>query len=58
MMFEWLLPPTMNYVSKYCKCFVKCHHMHLTMQMLRLYGCMMEEVRSVITTHTHGGEAV
>lgn len=37
----------MNYVSKYCKSFVKCSQMHMTFQMLTLYGCMMEELRSV-----------
>lgn len=45
MMFDWLLEPCLNFVSKYCKCLLTCHPMHLTKSMLTLYGCMMEDVR-------------
>ena len=45
MLFDWLLPPCLSYVTKSCRQFEKCHQMHLTMSMLKLYGCMLEEVR-------------
>ncbi|XP_065937642.1 dynein axonemal heavy chain 3 isoform X7 [Magallana gigas] len=47
MMFDWLLEPCLNFVSKYCKCLLTCHPMHLTKSMLTLYGCMMEDVRKL-----------
>ena len=47
MLFDWMLEPCLNFVSKYCKCLLTCHPMHLTKSMLNLYSCMMEDVRSV-----------
>ncbi|KAK2157592.1 hypothetical protein LSH36_188g04054 [Paralvinella palmiformis] len=47
MMFEWLLPPSIAYVSKYCKGFVDCHPMHLVVSMLQLYSCFMEDIRNL-----------
>ncbi|XP_062605181.1 dynein axonemal heavy chain 3-like, partial [Saccostrea cucullata] len=45
MLFEWMLEPCLNFASKYCKCLLTCHLMHLTASMLTLYSCMMEDVR-------------
>jgi len=45
LLFDWLLPPSLSYVSKNCKHFVSCHPMHMTMSMLKLYGCLLEEVK-------------
>ncbi|ELT89912.1 hypothetical protein CAPTEDRAFT_157693, partial [Capitella teleta] len=45
LLFEWLLPPTMSHVTKYCKRFVKCSPMHMTMQMLTLYTTMLQELK-------------
>ncbi|KAL4226017.1 Dynein heavy chain 3 [Mactra antiquata] len=45
MMFEWLLPPCLNYVTKYCKHILTCHPMHLTMSMLKLYACLLEDLK-------------
>ena len=47
MLCEWLLPPCLDYVTKHCKHFVKCHPMHLTTQLLRLYSCMMDDIKLV-----------
>ncbi|XP_064605237.1 dynein axonemal heavy chain 3-like isoform X2 [Liolophura sinensis] len=47
MLFDWLLPPCLNFVTKYCKQIVTCHAMHLTMSMLKLYGCMMDDIRKI-----------
>ena len=45
LLFEWLLPPCLNYVTKQCKHFVSCHPMHLTMSFLKLYGVLLEDVK-------------
>lgn len=44
-MFSWLLPPCLNFVSKYCRQFVRCSSMHLTMSTLTLYSCMIQDVK-------------
>ncbi len=45
LMFSWLLPPCLNFVSKYCRQFVRCSSMHLTMSTLTLYSCMIQDVK-------------
>lgn len=45
LLFDWLLPPCLNFVTKQCKHFVSCHPMHLTMSMLKLYSCLLEDVK-------------
>jgi hypothetical protein len=45
MLLEWLLPPCLGFVGKYCKPFIKCHPMHLTVSTLTLYLCMMPEIK-------------
>ncbi|XP_053376707.1 dynein axonemal heavy chain 3-like [Mercenaria mercenaria] len=47
LLFEWLLPPCLNYVNKYCKHMLTCHPMHLTMSMLRLYTCLLEDIKKI-----------
>ncbi|KAL3852322.1 hypothetical protein ACJMK2_015979 [Sinanodonta woodiana] len=47
LMFEWLLPPCLNFVVKYCKHLLTCHPMHLTVSMLRLYSCLLEDVKKI-----------
>lgn len=37
----------MNFVTKHCRHFVQCHLMHLTVSLLRLYTCMLDEVKYV-----------
>ncbi|XP_067685210.1 dynein axonemal heavy chain 3-like [Haliotis asinina] len=45
MLFEWILPPSLNFVTKYCRHILPCHAMHLTSSMLKLYSCLMDDVR-------------
>ncbi|XP_067934548.1 dynein axonemal heavy chain 3-like [Watersipora subatra] len=47
LLFEWLLPPSLNFVTRNCKHFVVCHPMHLTMSMLKLYSCLLEDVKEI-----------
>lgn len=45
MLFEWLLSPCLVFVHKYCKSFVRCDALHLVQNMLKLYTCLLEEVK-------------
>ncbi|XP_055958183.1 dynein axonemal heavy chain 3 [Patella vulgata] len=47
MLFEWILPPCLNFVTKYCRHLLPCHLMHFTMSMLKLYGCLMDDVKKI-----------
>ncbi|XP_052058680.1 dynein axonemal heavy chain 3-like isoform X1 [Mytilus californianus] len=47
LLFDWLLPPCLTFVSKYCRCLLTCHPLHLTKSMLTLYGCMLDDVRKI-----------
>ncbi|XP_052779096.1 dynein axonemal heavy chain 3-like isoform X2 [Mya arenaria] len=47
MLFEWLLPPCLNYVTKYCKHILVCHQMHLTASMVKLYHCLLQDVKKI-----------
>ncbi|XP_069141245.1 dynein axonemal heavy chain 3-like isoform X4 [Argopecten irradians] len=47
MLFDWLLPPCVMFVTKYCKSLLTCHPLHLTMCLLRLYGCLMNDVKAI-----------
>ncbi|ESO88893.1 hypothetical protein LOTGIDRAFT_125424 [Lottia gigantea] len=44
LLFSWIVPPCLNFVTKYCRHLLPCHLMHFTMSMLKLYGCLMEDV--------------
>jgi len=45
MLFEWLLPPCLNFVTKSCKHILDCHLMHLTASMLKLYACLLQDLK-------------
>ena len=45
LLFEWLLPPSLNFVQKYCRHLLSCHPMHLIMSMLKLYSCLIEDIK-------------
>ena len=45
MLFEWILPPCLNFVGKYCQHILSCHPMHLTASALKLYECLLEDLK-------------
>ncbi|XP_059151038.1 dynein axonemal heavy chain 3-like [Physella acuta] len=47
LLFEWILPPCLNFVSRSCKHILQLHPMHYTVSLLKLYSCLMEEVKKV-----------
>ncbi|KAK7495478.1 hypothetical protein BaRGS_00013176, partial [Batillaria attramentaria] len=47
MLFEWILPPCLSFVGKYCRHILACHPMHLTTSALKLYECLMEDVKKL-----------
>ncbi|KAK3779689.1 hypothetical protein RRG08_013644 [Elysia crispata] len=47
LLFEWILPPCLNFVGKNCKHVLQLHSMHYTASMLKLYSCLMEDVKKI-----------
>ncbi|XP_048589777.1 dynein axonemal heavy chain 3-like isoform X2 [Nematostella vectensis] len=45
LMFDWLLPPSTDFVLRNCVGFVKMSPMHMTKAMLTLYGTLLDELR-------------
>jgi dynein heavy chain len=41
----WLLEPCLEFVTKNCDQFVHCSKMHLTINFLKLYSVMLEEMK-------------
>ncbi|CAI9716307.1 dynein heavy chain 3, axonemal-like isoform X2 [Octopus vulgaris] len=46
-LFNWLLPSSLDYVTKHCTQIVPCQYMHLVLNMLKLYECLLEEIRHI-----------
>ncbi|KAJ8047551.1 Dynein heavy chain 3, axonemal [Holothuria leucospilota] len=44
LLFDWLLPPCVNHVIKNCHQSVAMSDMHMTMNMIKLYGCLLDDV--------------
>ncbi|XP_076448252.1 dynein axonemal heavy chain 3-like [Babylonia areolata] len=47
MLFDWILPPSLHFVGKYCQHILACHPMHLTASALKLYECLLEDVKKL-----------
>ncbi|XP_071960977.1 dynein axonemal heavy chain 3-like [Antedon mediterranea] len=47
LLYDWLLPPCLNHVTKNCRLIVQASPMHLTMSMIKLYGCLLNDVRLI-----------
>lgn len=45
---NWLIEPCLNFVQNKSDQFVFCSKMHLTLSFLKLFECMLDEMRSVI----------
>jgi dynein heavy chain len=43
-MFDWLVQPSLDYVRKHCKTFVRTSEMHMVLTMQRLYTSLMDEI--------------
>lgn len=56
-MFEWLIDPCLYFINKNCKTFLACSDMHLVQSMMRMFTCLMDEVRqSTEATQEEGME--
>nr|XP_039250666.1 dynein heavy chain 3, axonemal-like [Styela clava] len=44
LLFQWLVPPCIQYVQKHCHNIVPVSEMHLTLNLLKLYDCMLKEI--------------
>ncbi|XP_033114673.1 dynein heavy chain 3, axonemal-like isoform X5 [Anneissia japonica] len=47
LLYEWLLPPCLHHVTKNCRLIVQASPMHLTISMIKLYGCLLNDVRFI-----------
>ncbi|XP_022099330.1 dynein heavy chain 3, axonemal-like isoform X3 [Acanthaster planci] len=47
MMFDWLLQPCLSHVIKQCRQLVPVSDMHMTMSMLKLFSCLLDEVKAI-----------
>ena len=45
MLFDWLMEPCLDFVTKHCEQLVYCSRMHLTRNFLKLFTSMLEELR-------------
>ncbi|XP_074137054.1 dynein axonemal heavy chain 3 isoform X2 [Sminthopsis crassicaudata] len=46
-MFMWLVQPSLEFVRLYCKCVVQTSPIHLAYSMMKLYNCLLDEIRAV-----------
>ena len=44
-LFEWLIPPSLQFIRKNCKQFVNISEIHAVYSMMRLMSCMMDEIK-------------
>ena len=47
LLFNWLFHPCLEFVLENCNQYVFCSNMHLTTSFLKLFSCMLEEMRFV-----------
>lgn len=45
-LFDWLIEPCLDFITKNCDKFIECSQMHLTMSFLKLFECLLDEMRS------------
>ncbi|XP_053321162.1 dynein axonemal heavy chain 3-like [Spea bombifrons] len=58
MMCKWLLPTCLDFVEKKCKFVIQTSPMHLTMSMLKLYECLLLNMRSAKTGADNEDEVI
>ncbi|XP_046326217.1 dynein axonemal heavy chain 3-like [Haliotis rufescens] len=44
-LFEWLVDPCLHYINKECKTFITTSDMHSVQSLMRLYACLMDEIK-------------
>ena len=45
LLFDWLFEACLNFVIEKCEQYVSCGRMHLTASFLKLFECMLTEIR-------------
>ncbi|KAK7898572.1 hypothetical protein WMY93_019425 [Mugilogobius chulae] len=43
-LFDWLVPPCLDFIDRECRFFVQTSHIHLAYSLMRLYSCLMDEI--------------
>lgn len=44
-LFEWLIDPCLYFIHKKCKVFMTTSDMHLVQSLMRLYTCLLDEIK-------------
>lgn len=47
MMFDWLIPPCLDFVTRQCRELVRTSPMHMVSSMLTMYSILLDELRQV-----------
>ena len=47
MMFDWLIPPCLDFVTRQCRELVRTSPMHMISSMLTMYSILLDELRQV-----------
>ncbi|KAK6993742.1 dynein heavy chain 3 axonemal, partial [Biomphalaria glabrata] len=47
LLFDWILPPCLNFVMKSCKHILQLQQLHYVVCILKMYSCLMEEVKKL-----------
>jgi dynein heavy chain len=52
-LFDWLIEPCLDFITKNCDKFIECSQMHLTMSFLKLFECLLDEMRSSFSIYNY-----
>lgn len=55
-LFEWLVDPCLYFIRKNCKTFLVTSEMHLVQSLMRLYLCLMDEIRTSVEQQEQDAE--
>jgi hypothetical protein len=47
MLSNWIIEPCLDFVTEKCEQFLVCSKMHLTISFLKLFECMLDDIRLI-----------
>jgi len=54
-LFEWLVEPCLEFINKKCKMFLITSDMHLAQSLMRLYSCLLDEIKDSLNSKQEEG---
>ncbi|XP_041362756.1 dynein heavy chain 3, axonemal-like isoform X2 [Gigantopelta aegis] len=55
-LFEWLVDPCLRFVNKECKTFISTSDMHLIQCLMKMYTCLMDEIKETLAIVLEEGQ--